>query len=205
MDEEQAIARLKQGDPGGLEALVHLYQLKAIRAACLIVGDRSQAEDIVQGAFIRAGEKIGQYDNQRPFGPWFLRSVVHDAIKAANRQKRFVSIDIDNETGKLGLVDSAPLPEDLIETHEARQAIWQALSQIPPNQRAAIIMRYYLDMSEDEMSEELNSPAGTIKWWLHAAKQRLERQLHDLRSPEPADAFKSNPPSAIDRESGTKP
>jgi RNA polymerase sigma-70 factor (ECF subfamily) len=96
MDEKQAITHLKRGDIDALDVLVNLYQLKAVRAACLIVYDRSLAEDIVQSAFIRAYERIVQFDDQRPFGPWFLRSVVNDTLKAANRQKKLVSLEEDD-------------------------------------------------------------------------------------------------------------
>jgi RNA polymerase sigma-70 factor (ECF subfamily) len=134
MDEKQAITRLKHGDPNGLEALVRLYQLQALRAASLITGDCSVAEDIVQNAFLRAAERIGQFDAERPFGPWFLRIVVNDAIKAAQHQKRQVSLDDDERGEPFDLADPAPLPEELIETEETRQAVWRALGKLPPDQ-----------------------------------------------------------------------
>lgn len=204
MDEKQAIARLKQGDLGGLEVLVRTYQLQAIRAACLIVGDLALAEDIVQNAFIRAGERIAQFDAKRPFGPWFLRSIINDAIKAANRQKRQVSLDQSEGEGFLDLIDPGGLPEDQVETKETAQATWWALQKLPPNQRAAIVMRYYLDMREDEMTVALNGPPGTIRWWLHAAHQRLASLLRPLRSSEPEPVFKRQPHPERDPAPGGK-
>lgn len=59
MDERGAIRRLKRGDPGGPEALVKSYQVRAVRAACLICRDRALAEDVVQAAFVKVYEKIG--------------------------------------------------------------------------------------------------------------------------------------------------
>jgi RNA polymerase sigma-70 factor, ECF subfamily len=172
LDEKQAITQLKRGDLSGLKVLVEKYQIRAVRAAALIIGERAQAEDIVQNAFIRAAQRIGQFDDNRPFGPWFMRSVVHDAIKSAQRQKRFVP-----EDQVLDLADPTPLPETLVESRETRMALWSAICQLPPKQRAAIVMRYYLDMREDEMSVALHGPPGTVKWWLHAARQRLARLL----------------------------
>ena len=209
MDEKQAVTRLKHGDLAGLEVLVQLYQLQALRAACLIAGDRALAEDIVQTAFIRASERIGQFDSRRPFGPWFLRSVVNDAIKAAQRQKKLVSLDAGGEEwtvpgdGSIDLTDPAPLPEEQLETRETSQAVWRALGQLPPGQRAAIVLRYYLGMSEAEMTEELRSPAGTVKWWLYAARQRLERQLQPFRPPAPSSTGRQ-PTSGRERETGDK-
>ena len=204
MDEKQAIAHLKQGDSSGLEVLVYLYQLRAVRAAYLIVCDRTSAEDIVQNAFIRAGERIGQFDAERSFGPWFLRSVVNDAIKAAKRQKRYVSLDETECPGRLDLADPAPLPEERVEADETSHAVWRAVQQLPPNQRAAIVLRYYLGMHEDEMTEELGGPAGTIKWWLHAARQRLRTLLHPLHTPDPPTTYDHPTDPDRDRESGSK-
>ena len=124
MEERQAIARLQKGDLSGLETLVECYQVRALQAACLIVQDRALAEDIVQNAFIIVAEKIHQYDSERPFGPWFFRSVVNASIKAANRQKRQVSLkeSIPGEDFTLAdlLTDPSSLPEKWLEQEENR-------------------------------------------------------------------------------------
>ena len=70
MDEHQALAQLRRGDIGGLELLVQLYQVKAVRTAYLITRDRALAEDIAQSAFLRVHERIHQYNPDRPFEPW---------------------------------------------------------------------------------------------------------------------------------------
>ena len=93
MDDTEAIARLRRGDIGGLEWLVRRYQVQALRTAYLIVRDHALAEDLVQTAFVRAYERIGQFDPARPFAPWFLRSVANDALKAAQRRERSVPLD----------------------------------------------------------------------------------------------------------------
>jgi RNA polymerase sigma-70 factor (ECF subfamily) len=184
MEEREAIARLKRGDIGGLEALVHKYQVRAARAAYLITCDRALAEDIVQAAFLRAYERIGQFDAGRPFGPWFLRSVVNDAVKAATRRERQVSLEAssDGEQASLAdlLADPSPGPDDLMEAAELRQTVWATLGKLPPAQRAAIVLRYYLGLSEAEMADELACPTGTVKWRLHAARKRLRTLLCPL-------------------------
>jgi len=184
MEEREAIARLKRGDISGLEALVRQYQVKAVRTAYLIIRDRALAEDIVQAAFLRAYERIGQFDTGRPFGPWFLRSVVNDALKAAARRERQVSLEAspEGEGASLAelLADPNPGPDELAEAAETRQTVWAALGKLPPAQRAAIVLRYYLDLSETEMADELACPPGTVKWRLHAARKRLRTLLRPL-------------------------
>jgi RNA polymerase sigma-70 factor (ECF subfamily) len=184
MEEQEAIARLKRGDISGLEALVRKYQVQAVRAAYLITRDRGLAEDIVQAAFLRAYERIGQFDAGRPFGPWFLRGVVNDAIKAAARCQHQVPLEVNPQGEETSLAellaDPAPSPDDWVEAAELRQAVWAALGELPPAQRAAIVMRYYLNLSEAEMADELACPPGTVKWRLYAAQKRLRMLLRPL-------------------------
>ena len=177
MEEQQAIARLKQGDLSGLEALVRQYQALAVHTAYLIVTDRSLAEDIVQSAFLKAAKKIDQYDARRPFRPWFLRMVVNDSIKAARRQEREPSLDQPSDAILAWLTDQAPGPERLLEANELRQSVWEALQQLPPEQRAVIIQRHFLEMDEAEMVQELHQQPSTVKWWLHAGRERLKTLL----------------------------
>jgi RNA polymerase sigma-70 factor (ECF subfamily) len=185
MEEREAIARLKRGDVGGLEALVRGHQVQAVRAAFLITRDRALAEDIVQAAFVRVYERIEQFDTERPFAPWFLRIVVNDAIKAATRRERHISLEISPE-GRISLADLLadpnPGPADLVEAADIHRAVWKALGRLPPAQRAAIVLRYYLGLSEAEMAEELACPPGTVKWRLHTARKRLQALLRSLWS-----------------------
>ena len=186
MDERQALARLHQGDMGGLERLVQLYQVKAVRTAYLITRDRALAEDITQSAFLRVHERIHQYDPQRPFEPWFLRVIINDAVKAANRRQRQVSIDANFEGSELSLadilIDPAPDPADVFERQEIQRAVWEAMGQLTPKQRAVAVLRFYLEYGESEMADYLTVPEGTVKWRLHAARERLRTLLLPLRN-----------------------
>ncbi len=80
--------------------------------------------------------------------------------------------------------DPDPGPAEQFEEVETNQAILEALCKLTPHQRAAVVMRYYLEMSESEMAIKLDSPKSSLKWWLHSARVRL----HDLlQAFEPAD------------------
>jgi len=178
MEERGAVERLKRGDIGGLEALVGVYQVRAVRTAYLIVRDKALAEDVAQGAFVRAYERIGGFDEARPFGPWLMKIVVNDAIKAAKRRERTVRIDGDGENLLLArLADAGPGPHDEAEESETRRRVWAALETLPPAQRAAVVQRYYLGMNEAEMAEAGEASPGTIKWRLHVARKSLAKLL----------------------------
>jgi RNA polymerase sigma-70 factor, ECF subfamily len=200
MDERRAIERLKDGDIGGLEVLVRKHQIRAVRAAYLIVRDRGLAEDVVQGAFVRAYERIGGFDEKRPFGPWFIKVVVNDAIKAASRRERAAPSEHEGEDPILQLSDPSTRPVELAEEAETRRRVWAALEKLPPAQRAVVVQRYYLGMSEAEMSRDV--PPGTIKWRLHAARKALSRMLRPWFRAEaaPTGASAHAPEGGKDRE-----
>jgi len=180
MDDQIAISRLKQGNLNGLEILVNRYQAQAVRAAYLVLYDRALAEDVVQSAFVKVAERIHQFDEERPFAPWFFRVVANDALKAAQKQRHTLPLDeLDKTTVRLidRLTDSAPLPEWQLEEKEIRENLLKAIHSLPPEQRAVIVMQYYLDLSEADMSAKMDRPLSTIKWWLREARQRLRELL----------------------------
>jgi RNA polymerase sigma-70 factor, ECF subfamily len=178
MDERDAIARLKAGDIGGLEVLVRRHQVEAVQAAYLITRDRSLAEDLVQGAFLRAYERIAQFDQTRPFRPWFVRSVVNDALKACTRRGRQVRLE-GLADGRLDRATNGAHPdlEELVESAETQGQIRLALERLSPTLRAAIVERYFLGLTEAEMVQSAACPPGTIKRRLHDARARLRRLL----------------------------
>jgi RNA polymerase sigma-70 factor (ECF subfamily) len=181
LEEKLAIARLKQGNLDGMQALVKRHQVRAVSSAYLIVRDPKLAEDIVQEAFLRAAEKIDQFDESRPFGPWFLRSVINASTKAARKQKRFLPLEgmRDEETSKVAawLIDPDPHPEQILEMQETRQVVWKALGELAAEQRAVIVMRHFLEMSEAEMMKDLDRPLTTIRWRLKTARNQLRKIL----------------------------
>jgi RNA polymerase sigma-70 factor (ECF subfamily) len=179
-----AISRLKQGDLSALEELVKGYQVQAVHAAYAIVYDRALAEDIAQTAFVKVAERIHQFDEERPFAPWFFRIVVNDSIKAAKKQKAIISLDeqFGESTKQLAelLIDPTIRPEQVLEQKETRQNILKAIHSLSPEQRAVIVMRYFLEMSEADMVTKMERPLSTVKWWLREARKRLKNLIGSM-------------------------
>lgn len=181
-DDLQAIRRLKNGEIGGLEALISRYQVKAVRTAFLIVRDEQAAEDIAQETFLRIFSHIRQFDESRLFGPYLLRSVVNGALDAAQKVSRQTAIDGD--LGLIeGLIEQAVSVEAQVEFNLLKQDIHNALRQLSPRQRAVVVQRYYLGMSEKEMTDSLEIAPGTVKWLLNAARERLRSLLGKRSAP----------------------
>ncbi len=194
MDERRAIERLKGGDIGGLEVLVRMHNTRAVRTVDLIVHDTGLAQEIVQSAFVRVYEKIGRFDESRSFGPYFMRIVVNDAIKAASRRERTVSFyKGDTEDLLARLADPATGPHEQAEEAETQRRVWRALEQLPPAQRAVVVQRYYLGMSEAEMAGSAAAPQGTIKSRLNTARRSLKDLLRPQFRAESAPADRKQP------------
>lgn len=178
MDDVQAIHRLKSGDIGGLETLIARYQLKAVRTAFLITRDESVAEDVVQDAFIRFFEQVRHFDAQRAFRPYFMRSVVNLALNMVQKESKGLQFSGDDDTSQLqALLARAVSVETQVEFAQLQRELLEALFKLPPRQRAVIVQRYYLEMREQEMAENLEIAPGTVKWLLNAARSRLRSLL----------------------------
>jgi RNA polymerase sigma-70 factor (ECF subfamily) len=176
MTDQEAVAKLFAHDIAGLETLVRRYHTQAIQTAYLIVGDWALAEDVAQSAFVNAYERIGSFDNTRPFAPWFLRTVVNIALKMS-AGRRDLSLDEQRESSGLDLSAPGPGIVQILEAAETREEILAAVHKLSPDQRAAIVMKYYLDLSDLDAAARLNVPAGTIRRRLHDARKRLRQLL----------------------------
>jgi RNA polymerase sigma-70 factor, ECF subfamily len=184
MDDLQAIRRLKNGDIGGLEPLIAFYQAKAVRTAYLVTHDEPMAEDVVQDAFVHFYERVRYFDERRAFEPYFLRSVVNAALNLVEKESRIsTSLNEDFDLCDLErLLSRALSVEAQVEFAEVQREILQALGDLSPRQRAVAVQRYYLEMSERDMTEALEVAPGTVKWLLNAARTHLSALLSSERS-----------------------
>ena len=191
------------GDVGALEPLVRAHYARSVRAAYLILRDRQAAEDVVQEAFARVPDRIGTFDGARPFGPWFSRTVVNGSVKAASRRERTASYyGGDAEVLISRVADPARGLHEHAEQAETQRRVWRALGQLPPAQRAVIVQRYYLGMTEAEMAGTADSPPGTIKSRLNAARGTLSKLLRPQFGAEPQERFAPAGAGATERRNG---
>lgn len=166
MDEKEAVLRLKRKDMQGLTTLMEMYQVQAVRTSTLITRDLEASEDVVQAVFIRLYERSHLLDPQRPFKPYLMRSVVNTSIQVANKQQRFVSFpdEAEREAVFMNAGVQTPLeddPQQAFDATERREQLEAALEQLSPKQRAAVVQRYYLGMTEEEIAGQSDEPRGT--------------------------------------------
>jgi len=180
MDEITAIRRLKEGDFDRLEYLMERHQVKAVRTAFLITRDKPRAEDVVQEVFLRIFQRPSRFDETRPFEPYLMRSVINSALNACRDEKHSISYE-GNLDAVESLVSQAASVESQLEYAQIKSEIVKALGQLSPRQRAVIVQRYYLEMSEKEMAFALDAAPGTVKWLLNSARTSLRDLLKKER------------------------
>jgi RNA polymerase sigma-70 factor, ECF subfamily len=177
MEDLQAIRRLKGGDIGGLECLIARYQEKALRTAFLVTHNELMAEDIVQDVFVQFYQRAKYVDEARPFEPYFMRSIVNAALNRIKHEQKMLPVEEEDLCEVENLLQQAASVEEQVEFNTLKWQILEALEKLSPRERVVIVQRYYLEMSEKEMSEALDAPSGTVKWLLNTARYRLRSLL----------------------------
>jgi RNA polymerase sigma-70 factor (ECF subfamily) len=141
------------------------------------------AEDVVQDTFIRIFQRIRQFDGNRSFEPYFMRCVVNAALNAVQKKTKGTQADPGTNMDELeALLSQAASVEEQVEFVQLKGEILAALDRLSSRQRAAVVQRYYLGMSEKEMADTLEAAPGTVKWLLNAARTRLRELLHERRA-----------------------
>lgn len=184
--EAEAIGALRAHDPRGLDLLLPVYEVRATRIARAITGQLDEAKDAASEAFLKAYDHIDQYDPTRPFAPWFIRIVVNQALKTAQRSSRIVTGPGAEEVLEYLHARLDADPAIAIETTELGQIVASALDQLSPKDRAVIVLRYYEDLDERGVAEALGWNLGVVKIRLVRARRRLRDILmvrhEDLRA-----------------------
>lgn len=187
-EDVDVISRCQQGDIASLGALVARYQVPGVRLAYLLTGDHALADDVVQDSFLLAYRGIKRFRLGEPFGPWFYRIVTNRArqqLRSA-RSRREISLDTlspqDADERRLDAPGDAALaqhddPAQRAESAEAQAALLAALDTLPQKQREAIVLRYYIGYSDQQIASTLGCRLGTVQQRLHAGRASLQQAI----------------------------
>jgi RNA polymerase sigma-70 factor, ECF subfamily len=159
----RVIERWRAGDRDAFEEVVDRYGLQLLRTARLILRDEALAEDAIQETFIKAWQRIGSLRDEDP-GPWLTRIAMNESISTYRRRHRFQAL-----TERFGRLGSSK-PEV---SSEARLDLAHALDQLTAEQRAALALHYYQDLSVEDTARMLKVPVDTAKSRLKTALRRL--------------------------------
>jgi RNA polymerase sigma-70 factor (sigma-E family) len=165
---QAAVDRTDARVQGRLAELYRLHASSAARLAYLMTGDEARAEDLVHDAFVKVAGRFGDLRDPDAFGPYLKRTVVNLA-NSFFRRRRLERAYLERE-GRHAAREATVRHEDA----ETREGLWHALLTLPPRQRAAIVLRFYEDLSEAQTADVLGVPVGTVK-------SMVSRGLNTLR------------------------
>lgn len=174
--EQELIQRARNGDVAAFEELVRVHQQIALRVAFLVMGDRTDAEEVAQEAFVKAFHALGRFREDSPFRPWLLRIVRNEALNQRRRHGRQdrLSLRLANDPVSGG---AAPSPETTVIAGMDREFVLAAVNGLPDRYRQVVAHRYLLDLSEAETAATLGIPTGTVKSRTARALKRLQVTL----------------------------
>jgi RNA polymerase sigma-70 factor (ECF subfamily) len=171
--EEGLVEAARAGERDAYADLVRLHQAVAFRVAWSVLGDPDEAEDVAQDAFIKAWRQLDRFRAGARFRPWLLAIVANEARNRirghSRRRRRELVVAVPD------LVYDDP-ESDVIED-ERRRLLHRAVADLDPRDRAAIVCRYYLELSETETAAVLDIPRGTVKSRLNRARRSLAEAL----------------------------
>jgi len=155
-----------------LEAWLDESYKASFRTACLILGNRADAEEAVQDAFLRAWRFRDSLTSVPSIKPWLYRVVVNACYSKLRQEIPHRDYRADDEP--LAHVPSAtPDPGRLAEQSEVAETVLAALRRLPVSLRVPVVLRYYADLSERDIALAIGRRQGTVKSRLHEARRRL--------------------------------
>jgi RNA polymerase sigma-70 factor (ECF subfamily) len=158
------------------EDVVREHQDAVYGAALRILGDRDAALDAASQAFMKAYRSIGAYDPSRPIRHWLLRIAVNEAITIGRRRARERSRQAP-ETDAAAIADRAATPESAALGRESRDGIRAAVAQLREPYREVVVLRYFNELSVDEVAAVLGRSSSTVGVQLLRARQLLRKAL----------------------------
>lgn len=163
-DEENLIRRCLAGEPDAFEPLVERYHRPLFRVAVRMLGDREEARDATQTAFLKAYKALASCDTRRRFFSWIYRILVNDCLNLLRARRPSEPLDEDAHYARASGGSEAA---------ETQRRVRAAILRLPPAQREVILLRHFADLRYDQVAAVLGIPEKTVKSRLFSARQRL--------------------------------
>jgi RNA polymerase sigma-70 factor (ECF subfamily) len=169
--ERRLVRAAREGSDAAVAELYAAHWRRAHRAAYLVVHDSAAAEDIAQDGFLAAIDALERFDRRRPFGPWLHRIVVNRALDWTRREARRRPLE-ESEGATSAAAGAGP---------EIGDELMAALRELPPEQRAVVVLRHLLEYTPGEIATMLEVPRGTVNSRLRRALDHLRLAVEDER------------------------
>ena len=167
------------------ELIVLRYQDPIFNLIYHLVADYHRAQDISQETFLRVLRNVDRYRSKDKFKTWLYRIAVNLCKNELRDRARHKALSLDDVTVDMESLSSNyyTSPDQAYEMEEMRRLVQNAVSSLPEDQRIAIIMREYQDLSYDEIAVALNCSLGAVKSKIYRARQGVKRMLIEAKVP----------------------
>ena len=185
MNDNEIIKSIVQGDKESFRILVERYQQMVFRTCMGFLHNREEAEDLTQDVFIQAYQALARFKGESAFSTWLYRIAVNASLNKIRKSKlKLVFESFENLIGsdRTG-IETYPVikndedPEKIIIRQEHSEWLGRALDSLPENQRTAIVLSKYDDLSQKEIAEIMNTTEGAVEALLQRAKKNLREKL----------------------------
>jgi RNA polymerase sigma-70 factor (ECF subfamily) len=173
-DDDELVAQAVAGDRQAFEALYDRYSATVFGVALKMLGDRELAEDAVQEIFWRVWRRLGSFDRSRAFAPWLFGIAHNYGIDELRRRKVRPTMvyEVDDRPILSEIPDDVDVGDAAV-VAEQRQAVREALNQLPQEQREALVLAYFGGLTQQEIASRLGNPLGTVKTRMRLGLQKL--------------------------------
>ena len=192
LSDEEVVARVLAGETNLFEIVMRRYNQRLYRVARAILRNDSEAEDVMQDAYVRAYEHLGQFAGRAKFSTWLTRIAVHEALMRRRRGNRYQELEPMSEREEdpmEGFPSTALNPEQQASNSQVRRLLEEAVEQLPDGYRAVFMLRDVEEMSTIETATVLDLTEENVKVRLHRARGLLRKSLYQRAGMERKEAF----------------
>jgi RNA polymerase sigma-70 factor, ECF subfamily len=173
MDEEQLVQKLRARDPGAVQELVASCGDRLFRSACLLCGNETEAQDLVQETLLQSIRSAARFRRRSTLYTW-LHGILLNLTRHYHRDRKWVVYDED-----LAHRETPPAEANLSgpDFEAASDALAEGLQSLSGPHREVLVLRFYEEMKLHEIAAHLGVSKGTVKSRLHYAIAELQRRL----------------------------
>jgi len=187
--ERSLIEACQSGDREAFRELYDAHKDRVWTIALRFTGDDSAARDVTQQVFLKLFTSIARFRHESNFKTWLYRMVANECMDEFRKRRRLIPLDIfgpderDEDRGEAEMKEwrEAPLQEGRLARLEISEAVQAAVMQLKPKLRMAIVLKYFEDLSYEQMAEALGCSMGTVASRLNRGHKALAQKLAHLK------------------------
>ncbi|MDP5170829.1 MAG: sigma-70 family RNA polymerase sigma factor [Bacteroidia bacterium] len=187
-EDRELVAAAKRGEEKAFETLLKKYRKSVYYMLLKMVKNADDAEDLTQEAFAKAFNSIEKFDSKFAFSTWLFRIATNNCIDFIRKKRvQTVSIDApvegdDGSSMRFDVRDDDLDPNDALLKQQRKRYLSMAIERLPEKYRELVELRYFKELSYEEVANELQIPLGTVKAQLFRARELLNQELKNLKS-----------------------